>query len=99
MYRSTKPVRELGAVDADAEAIGHLGEGRWGSCGYRRRNGNCRILHVFPRRMHSLPKYMVSPAKTLVRDTESEIETHVDRIARLRPDRLGPPRPGPGYIS
>jgi hypothetical protein len=30
MYRSTKPVRELGAVDADAdaEAIGHLGEGR-----------------------------------------------------------------------
>ena len=30
MYRSTKPVRELGAVDADAEAIGHLGEGRWG---------------------------------------------------------------------
>jgi hypothetical protein len=49
MYRSTKPVRELGAVDADAdaEAIGHLGEGRWGSCGYRRRNGNCRILHVF----------------------------------------------------
>ena len=30
MYRSTKPVRELGAVDADAEAIGHLGEGREG---------------------------------------------------------------------
>ena len=30
MYRSTKPVRELGAVDADAEAIGHLGEGRAG---------------------------------------------------------------------
>jgi hypothetical protein len=28
MYRSTNPVRELGAVDADAEAIGHLGEGQ-----------------------------------------------------------------------
>jgi len=28
IYRSTKPVRELGAVDADAKAIGHLGEGR-----------------------------------------------------------------------